>query len=87
MSTRITRRDWRGRLVRHITIGATWVALLTTGPALGSSPSEATAAIAPTPLVIGYAGVEQTVEDSAVIIGKTAEPSNEIDPIESSNLA
>jgi hypothetical protein len=72
-------------LVRHITIGATWVALLAVGTALGHSPSQATAAIAPTELVVTYAGVEQTPEVSAVIIKEKTTPST-IDPIESSGM-
>jgi hypothetical protein len=85
MSTGRTRRNWKDRMVRGITIGATSIALLTAGQALGSSPSQASAAIASTPLVVGDAGVEPTLE-ADVIIEESDKPSMTIDPIESSGV-
>jgi hypothetical protein len=68
--------------VRCITVGA----ILTVGLVLGSSVSQANAAIAPTPLVTPYAGFQPTVDDSAIIVEETGEPTMTIDPIESSGV-
>lgn len=87
MSTGSTRRDWKGRLMRSATVGATAIALLTVGLTLGRNPSQASAAIEPTPSVIRYAGIEPTLEGDATIIGETGKPSITIDPIESSGAS
>ena len=73
-------------MAQGIAVGATSIALLTGGIALGRSPSHASAAIAANPPVVGYAGIELTLDDSATIIGEAGEPSR-IDPIESSGIA